>query len=59
MMGHFHQIAQEKRLATGLIYYSWLGEARYDVYRCGARSQNGATRSCRYRPIDGGSTARC
>jgi hypothetical protein len=40
MMGDFHQLAQDKQL-TGLIYYSWLGEARFDVYRCGALAKTG------------------
>jgi hypothetical protein len=40
MMGDFRQLAQEKRLA-GLIYYSWLGEARFDVYRCGSLTKTG------------------
>jgi hypothetical protein len=40
MMGDFQQLAQEKRL-TGLIYYSWLGEARFDVFRCGSLARTG------------------
>lgn len=40
MMGDFRQLAQEKHL-TGLIYYSWLGETRFDVYRCGALTKTG------------------
>ena len=40
MMGDFHQLAQDKRL-TGLIYYSWIGEARFDVYRCGSLTKTG------------------
>ncbi|WP_141694101.1 hypothetical protein [Rhizobium lusitanum] len=40
MMGDFRQLTQEKRL-TGLIYYSWLGEARFDVYRCGSLTKTG------------------
>lgn len=40
MMGNFRQLTQEKRL-TGLIYYSWLGEARFDVFRCGVLTKAG------------------
>jgi len=40
MMGNFRQLAQAKRLA-GMIYYSWLGEARFDVYRCGILTKAG------------------
>ncbi|WP_296437311.1 hypothetical protein [Rhizobium sp. 60-20] len=40
MMGDFRQLAQQKRL-TGLIYYAWLGEARFDVYRCGSLTKTG------------------
>jgi hypothetical protein len=40
MTEDFRQLAQAKRLA-GLIYYSWLGEARFDVYRCGALTKTG------------------
>ena len=40
MMGDFGQLVKEKRL-TGLIYYSWIGEARFDVYRCGGLTQSG------------------
>lgn len=40
MMGDFRELTQEKRL-TGLIYYSWLGEARFDVYRCGSLTKTG------------------
>jgi len=40
MMEDFRQIAQQKRLA-GLIYYSWIGEARFDVYRCGSLTKTG------------------
>ena len=40
MMGDFHQLAQEKRL-TGLLYYSWIGDQPYDVYRCGAPTESG------------------
>ena len=40
MMTDFRQLVQQKRL-TGLIYYSWVGEARFDVYRCGALTEPG------------------
>jgi hypothetical protein len=40
MMGDFRGLAQERRLA-GLIYYSWTGDAEFDVYRCGALSEAG------------------
>lgn len=40
MMGDFRQLAQARRLA-GLIYYSWLGEARFDVFRCGSLAKTG------------------
>ena len=35
MMHDFSELVRAGRL-TGLIYYSWVGEARFDVYRCGA-----------------------
>lgn len=34
MMPDFSQLVRARRL-TGLIYYSWVGEARFDAYRCG------------------------
>jgi hypothetical protein len=40
MMDDFRKLVRDGRL-TGLIYYSWLGEARFDVYRCGALTQSG------------------
>lgn len=40
MMGDFGQLIREKRL-TGLIYYSWIGDPPYDVYRCGALTETG------------------
>lgn len=40
MIGDFRQLMQKKRL-TGLIYYSWLGEVRFDVYRCGLLTKTG------------------
>ena len=40
MIEDFRQLAHEKRV-TGLIYYSWLGEARFDVYRCGSLTKTG------------------
>ncbi|RXH53952.1 hypothetical protein [Granulicella sibirica] len=40
MMGDFRQLAQEKRV-TGLLYYSWIGDRPYDVYRCGALTESG------------------
>jgi hypothetical protein len=40
MMGDFHELEQEGRLA-GLIYYSWIGETRFDVYRCGSLTRSG------------------
>jgi hypothetical protein len=40
MMGDFHQLVQEKRLA-GLIYYSWTGDKQFDVERCGTPSEAG------------------
>ena len=40
MMGDFSQLVQQKHLA-GLIFYSWLGEARFDVYRCGSLTKTG------------------
>ena len=40
MMGDFDQLIHEKRL-TALIYYSWIGDAPFDVYRCGAVTETG------------------
>ena len=40
MMGDFARLAQEGRL-TGLIYYSWTGDAPFDLDRCDALSQSG------------------
>lgn len=40
MMGDFRQLAREGRL-TGLIYYSWIGDTQFDVFRCKAPTQSG------------------
>jgi hypothetical protein len=40
MMGDFGQLAKQRRLA-GLIYYSWIGDTPFDVYRCGALTPSG------------------
>jgi hypothetical protein len=40
MMADFAQLLREKRL-TALIYYSWIGDPPFDVYRCGALSETG------------------
>jgi hypothetical protein len=40
MMDDFAQLAREGRL-TGLIYYSWTGDAQFDLDRCDAPSQSG------------------
>lgn len=40
MMGNFGQLIHEKRLAA-LIYYSWIGDPPFDVYRCGALTESG------------------
>jgi hypothetical protein len=40
MMNDFRELAQERRL-TGLIYYSWIGEPRFDVFRCGDLTPSG------------------
>ncbi len=40
MMNAFRQLVREGRI-TGLIYYSWMGEAQFDVYRCGDLTQSG------------------
>ena len=40
MMGDFRQLAQEKRI-TGLLYYSWIGDQPFDLYRCGALTESG------------------
>lgn len=40
MMGDFRQLTQEKRL-TGLLYYSWIGDQPFDVYRCGTLTASG------------------
>jgi hypothetical protein len=40
MMGDFRQLAQEKRI-TALLYYSWIGDQSFDVYRCGALTESG------------------
>lgn len=40
MMGDFSQLIQEKRLVA-LIYYSWIGDPPFDVYRCGGLTQSG------------------
>ncbi len=40
MMRDFDQLVRARRI-TGLIYYSWVGEARFDVYRCGELTEPG------------------
>ena len=40
MMRDFDQLSGARRI-TGLIYYSWVGEARFDVYRCGELTEPG------------------
>jgi len=40
MMGDFRQLTQEKRI-TGLLYYSWIGDPPFDVYRCGGLTESG------------------
>jgi len=40
MMGDFGQLIHERRL-TALIYYSWIGDPPFDVYRCGALTESG------------------
>ena len=40
VMGDFAQLAHEGRIA-GLIYYSWTGDAQFDVKRCGGVSDAG------------------
>lgn len=40
MMGDFRQFTQERRL-TGVIYYSWIGDQPFDVYRCGGLTESG------------------
>jgi hypothetical protein len=40
MMKDFSQLIQQ-RLITGLIYYSWTGDAPFDVFRCGSLTQTG------------------
>jgi hypothetical protein len=40
MMGDFGELIQQKRLAA-LIYYSWIGDPPFDVYRCGALTESG------------------
>ena len=41
MMNEFRELARDGRL-TGLIYYAWIGEPRFDVFRCGALTQSGS-----------------
>jgi hypothetical protein len=40
MMDDFRKLVRDGRL-TGLIYYSWIGEALFDMYCCGALTQSG------------------
>jgi hypothetical protein len=40
MMGDFGQLIRERRL-TALIYYSWIGDPPFDVYRCGVLTESG------------------
>lgn len=40
MMGDFRQLVHEGGL-KGLIYYSWIGDQPFDVYRCGALTETG------------------
>lgn len=40
MMGDFGHLSRVKRL-TALIYYSWIGDPPFDVYRCGAPMESG------------------
>jgi hypothetical protein len=40
MMDDFRKLVGDGRV-TGLIYYSWIGAARFDVYRCGGLTQGG------------------
>ena len=40
MMGDFAQLIEEKRLEA-LIYYSWIGDPSFDVYRCGGLTESG------------------
>jgi hypothetical protein len=42
MMGDFGQLIHDKRL-TALIYYSWIGDPAFDVYRCDALTDSGRT----------------
>ena len=40
MMGDFRQLVAARRL-TGLIDYAWIGETRFDVFRCGSLTETG------------------
>ena len=40
MMGGFGQLINDRRV-TALIYYSWIGDPPFDVYRCGALTESG------------------
>ncbi|MGB7193363.1 MAG: hypothetical protein WBD81_07890 [Collimonas pratensis] len=40
MMGDFGQLIRERRL-TALIYYSWIGDPPFDIYRCGVLTESG------------------
>jgi hypothetical protein len=40
MVDDFRKLVRDGRV-TGLIYYSWISEARFDVYRCGGLTQSG------------------
>jgi hypothetical protein len=54
MMDDFRKLVGDGRV-TGLIYYSWIGEARFDVYRCGGLTQGGRLANG---PLQGPSTGR-
>ena len=40
LMDDFREF-EGKRIVTGLIYYSWIGEARFDVFRCNILTEPG------------------
>jgi hypothetical protein len=39
-MGDFGQLIEQRRF-TGLVYYSWIGDPPFDVYRCGRLTSTG------------------
>jgi hypothetical protein len=43
MMGDLRPMVRERRL-TALIYYSWTGDPPFEVYPCGALTENGRWR---------------